>query len=99
MRFEVIELKDGRTGIYDNETKHIMVLIEDDNFSKNNLDKGVGILNYLCNKFDENDKRYNGENILARLRTKLWIFSLLFFYYKFGLFVWLRTIYTIETFI
>ena len=29
------------------------------------------ILNYLCNKFDENDKRYNGENILARLKTKL----------------------------
>lgn len=82
MRYEVIELKDGRTGIYDNETKHIMVLIEDDNLSKNNLDKGVGILNYLCNKFDENDKRYNGENILARLRTKIWIFLSLFFLFQ-----------------
>ena len=68
MRFEVIELKDGRNGIYNNETKHIMVLIEDD---KNNLDKGVKILNYLYNKFDENDKRCNGENILARLKTEL----------------------------
>ena len=69
MRFEVIELKDGRTGIYDNETKHIMVLLEDGNLSKSSLDKGVEILNYLCNKFD--DKRYNGEYILARLRTKI----------------------------
>ena len=96
MRFEVIELKDGRTGIYNNETGHTM--ISTDNLSKNDLDKGAEILNYLCNKFDENDKRYNGENILARLKTKIWIF-LLFFYYKFGLFVWLRTIYEIETFI
>lgn len=71
MRYEVIELKDGRNGIYDNETKHIMVLLEDDNLSKSSLDKGVEILNYLCNKFDENDKRYNGENVLARLRTKI----------------------------
>lgn len=70
MRFEMIELKDGRSGIYDNETKHIMVLLED-NLSKNNLDKGVEILNYLCNKFDENDKRYNGEYILARLKMKI----------------------------
>lgn len=69
MRFEVIELKDGRTGIYDNETGHTM--ISTDNLLKNDLDKGVEILNYLCNKFDENDKRYNGENILARLRTKI----------------------------
>ena len=68
MRFEVVELKNGKTGIYDNETGHIMVsTLEDGNLSKG----GVEILNYLCNKFDENDKRYNGENILARLRTKL----------------------------
>ena len=65
MRFEVIELKNGKTGIYDNETGHTM--ISTDNLSKS----GVEILNYLCNKFDENDKRYNGENILVRLRTKL----------------------------
>lgn len=69
MRFEVIELKDGRIGIYDNETGHTM--ISTDNLSKNDLDKGVKTLNYLCNKFDENDKRYNGENILARLKTEL----------------------------
>ena len=65
MRFEVIELKNGKTGIYNNETGHTM--ISTDNLSKS----GVEILNYLCNKFDENDKRYNGENILVRLRTKL----------------------------
>lgn len=65
MRFEVIELKNGKTGIYDNETGHTM--ISTDNLSKS----GVEILNYLCNKFDENDKRYNGENILARLKTKI----------------------------
>lgn len=39
MRFEVIELKDGRTGIYNNETGHTM--ISTDNLSKNDLDKGV----------------------------------------------------------
>lgn len=69
MRFKAIELKNSRTGIYDNETGHIMVLLEGGNLSKNNLDKGVEILNYLCNKFD--DKRYNGENILARLKTEI----------------------------
>lgn len=68
MRFETIELKNGKTEIYDNETGHIMVsTLEDGNLSKG----GVEILNYPCNKFDENDKRYNGENILARLRTKI----------------------------
>ena len=76
MRFEVIELNNGRTGIYNNETGHTM--ISTDNLSKNDLDKGAEILNYLCNKFDENDKRYNGENILARLKTKIWIFLLFF---------------------
>lgn len=68
IRFEVIELENGQTGIYDNETGHTMVsTLEDGSLSKS----GVQMLNYLCNKFDENDKRYNGENILARLRTKI----------------------------